>query len=663
MLKKYLLFLLVLFGLSITKLSHAVINVGLQPNDLYERYISVISTTVRSVNVETGSVQLTVGEVFKGDYTKGEVITITVDMEQLEVVFKDQISTGFIKIGKPIVAFVGKTHRTRSNDLLFYTDGFQIGVMENKNEWQWTSTDSEDIGTDGETISTMMGTWNGSTEMLIKMMSDVKSGSYFFPRKGYAKFQHEILLDKLEGAVKGVSLFDIDNDGDLDIFACSDAGNRIYLQMEPMVFVNASSFMELEMASSSCSFADVNEDGYADLLADGIIYQGFHDGYKLIFDETDWLPFFPGKEVKSSAFLELNGDGNPDVIISFKDGGLMAFINMLSEGGTGFEDKTLAMGLSKTENGAGQSGYFAPGDWNLDNKTDIFYAAEKGFLLEQNNKGVFNSVKHSIPFDFISGQDRVAGFTGAGTFIPMLANEQFDLIVPTESSWHVVENKQGNLVDVTEYGNEISEGSYLHLATLAKDLNLDGYVDLFTTSRGQTGHNRFIINRGYGSFMLASTHKAYDHMFSGEAMEFGGWGIASGDVNGDGSPDLLFGNNKGELFLILNQTLEMRTPVEFPDKEISTLLGVKVLSVKLSGIKGIVGAQMVLSNSEGEIVGRSYVGSNVNAGAWSPFEEQFAVRKAGKHQLKITYSDGVVELREIELSENQVSHLDIYRKG
>ena len=173
MLRKYLLFLLVLFGLSITKSSHAVINVGLQPNDLYERYISVISTTVWSVNVETGTVQLTVSEVFKGDYTKGEVITITVAMEQLEVVFKDQISTGFITQGKPIVAFVGKKHRTRSKDILFYTDGFQIGVMESKNEWQWTSTDSEEIGTDGETISTMMGTWNGSAEMLIKMMSDV----------------------------------------------------------------------------------------------------------------------------------------------------------------------------------------------------------------------------------------------------------------------------------------------------------------------------------------------------------------------------------------------------------------------------------------------------------------------------------------------------------
>jgi hypothetical protein len=197
---------------------------------------------------------------------------------------------------------------------------------------------------------------------------------------------------------------------------------------------------------------------------------------------------------------------------------------------------------------------------------------------------------------------------------------------------------------------------------LAKDLNLDGYVDLFTTSRGQTGHNRYIINRGYGSFMLSSTHKAYEHMFLGDAMESGGWGIAAGDVNGDGSPDLLFGNKKGELNLILNQTLEMRTPVEFPDSEISTLLAIKVLSVKLSGNKGIVGAHMVLSDSESEIVGRSYVGSNVNAGSWSAFEEQFAVKKAGKYKLKISYSDGNEELREIELSEKQVTNIEIYRK-
>lgn len=662
MLKKYQLFLLLLFGLSITHSSFAVINVGLQPNDLYQRYLSVISTTVQSVDVETGTIQLVVNEAFKGDYIKGEVVTIKVAMEKLKLVFKDQVSTGFIAQGKPIVAFVGKNHRTRSKDLLFYADGFQIGTMESKNVWNWTSTDSEEVGTDGDAISTMMGTWNGSPEKLIKMMSDVKSGMYLFPRKAYAKFQQDIRIDKLAGEVKGVSLFDIDNDGDLDIFACSPAGNRIYLQLEPMVFVNATTFMGLEMASASVAFADVDQDGLVDLLADGKIYQGFNDGSKLTFEETDWLPISAGKEVKSSAFVALNKDGHPDVIVSFKDGGLMAFTNAFAEGGSGFKDKTAAMGLSKTENGAGLTGYFAPGDWNLDRRTDIFYSAGSGILLVQDDNGVFNSVKHTIPFDFVSGQERTAGNTGAGTFIPMLSNKRFDLIIPTESSWHVVENQQNNLVDVTKYGNEISEGSYLHIATLAKDLNLDSYVDLFTTSSGETGHNRFIINRGYGSFMLASTHKAYEHMFLGEAMESGGWGISAGDVNGDGSPDLLFGNKKGELFLIMNQTLEMRTPIEFPDAEVSTIMGIKVLSLKISGNKGIVGAQIVLLDTAGEIVGRSYVGCNVNAGSWSAFEEQFAVKKPGKYTLKISYSDGVEELREIELSEKQVTNLEIYRK-
>jgi len=145
-------------------------------------------------------------------------------------------------------------------------------------------------------------------------------------------------------------------------------------------------------------------------------------------------------------------------------------------------------------------------------------------------------------------------------------------------------------------------------------------------------------------------------------MESGGWGIATGDVNGDGAPDLLFGNKSGELFLIMNETLDMRTPVEFADEEVSTILGIKVLSVKLSGNKGIVGAQMELCDSAGEIVGRSYVGSNVNAGSWSGFEEQFAVKKAGKYKLKIIYSDGVEEIKDVELSEEQVTNLEIQRK-
>ena len=54
-----------------------------------------------------------------------------------------------------------------------------------------------------------------------------------------------------------------------------------------------------------------------------------------------------------------------------------------------------------------------------------------------------------------------------------------------ESGWRLIENRDGSPVDVTEYGNEISEGSYLHLATIAEDFNLDGHVDFYTVSRAR----------------------------------------------------------------------------------------------------------------------------------------------------------------------------------
>jgi hypothetical protein len=238
--------------------------------------------------------------------------------------------------------------------------------------------------------------------------------------------------------------------------------------------------------------------------------------------------------------VELDGDGYPDAVVSTENGGLHAYVNPGPEGGA-FRDATEAMGLDRKENGAGLNGFFAPGDWNDDGRMDLFYAAGRpgqtaGFLLVQGADGMFRAVGHSIEFDFNSGEERVPGFTGAGFFAPIIDPGRLDLIVPYETGWHLVTNVGGVPVDVSADAGEITEGSYLHLASIAEDFNVDGYVDYYTTSRAASGHNRFIINRGYGSFMHSAPHRYYGHMFKGPAHALGGWGVAAGDVDDDGAP-------------------------------------------------------------------------------------------------------------------------------
>jgi len=629
--------------------ARALINPTLQPGDLFARYTAVVTGRIDAVNAKAGTLTVVITKVYKGTFTPKRV-TIAADGDMKDF-FGELVDDKTFAAGKKIVAFVGKARRRHETDLLVYWGSFGLGKMAAKDKpdrWLWDTEDAEAMGTDNDTVPSLSGTWNGSTEELIRLLDDIAAGRAFFPRRAYAAFKPDVLLDKLPKSVGGVAIYDIDGDGRLDVYACSEGGNRAYLQLKALQFVDATRHLKLEGVSSlSCSFADVNADGKADLLAGGRILLGGQDG----FSPSKLLPADAAKGLKAAAFVELNGDGWPDVVASTVGGGLRAWLNPGEKGGP-LTDVTQAMGLGDKACGAGGTGFFCPGDWNDDGRTDLFYAAGDGFLLVQNVKGVFGPIKHDIPFDFTSGQDAKAGLTGAGCFLPMLGGERLDLIVPIESCWHVVENRKGVPVDVTSYGNEISEGSYLHLASIAADLNVDGNMDFYTLSRAANGHNRFLINRGYGSFMLASVHKSGEHMFRGPTHQLGGRGVAAGDIDGDGAPDLVIGNRHGHVVMILNDTLSLRKPVEHPTEDVKRLLGVRRVSVRLVGRLGVLGARLILRDAKGRCVGRRDIGTNVATGCCGPDAAMLAVREAGKYTLSVRFSDGKTVTRAIDLTES-----------
>ena len=636
----------------------ALINPTLQPGDLYVRYNAVVTGRIDAVDAKARTFTVVITKVYKGKFAPKRVtVAANGDMKDF---FGELVDDKTFAAGKKVVAFVGKRRRRHETDLLVYWGSFGLGKLAAKDKpdrWLWDAEDAQALGVDNDTVPSLSGTWNGSTEQLIGLLDDIAGGTAFFPRRAYATFKPDVLLDKLPKAVRGVALYDIDRDGRLDVYACSAAGNRVYLQLKPLQFVDATAQLKLKgVSSASCSFADVNADGRPDLLAGGRILLGGPDGFspsKLLSADAD-------KGVKVAAFIELNGDGRPDVVVSKTAGGLQAWLNPGPKGAA-FANVTKAMGLDNARCGAGKTGFFCPGDWNNDTRTDLFYAAGDGFLLVQNSKGVFAPVAHGIPFDFTSGQDAEPGLTGAGCFLSLFGNERLDLIVPIESGWHVVANRKGSPVDITKYGNEISEGSYLHLASVAADLNVDGNVDFYTLSRSANGHNRFLINRGYGSFMLASVHKSAEHMFRGPTHQRGGWGAAAGDIDGDGAPDLLIGNRHGQIVMILNDTLSLRKTVEHPTEDIKRLLGVRRLSVRLSGRLGVLGARLMLRDSKGLCVGRRDIGANIATGCCGPDAVVFAVRRAGKYALSVRFSDGKTVTRSVDLTRNQHTSVRVDR--
>jgi hypothetical protein len=620
----------------------AVINVGLQPSDLFQRHESVLSGEIDRVDRDAGKFFLRVTALHKGESPKiGDMIEIAAVEAMANALKPNAPALPDIAPGQSVVAFVGKRQRRRENELLFYAGAFYLGLRESPTQWKWNAGDTQMVGTDGQPVPTMQGTWNGSTAQLVRMCADLARDRAYYPRRGYAAFKPDILVEKLPGPVKGVALYDLDGNGLPDLYACSPAGDRVFLQMEKLEFVDATEWLGLKQSSASVAFADFDLDGCADLLAGASLLRGTIDGEQRSFKPVAPLPLTAAElsAVHAAAFVEANGDGYPDILVSLVGGGLRLFLNPGKTGGA-ITDITARSGLDRAETGAKGTGFFTLGDWNGDGRTDLYYAAGSGFLLLQDTDGRFTAQPGAPKLRFTSGQDEKPGLTGAGAFTPILGTGRTDLIVPVENGWHVIENRAGQPVDVTEHGNEISEGSFLHLATVAADLNLDGHVDFYTVSRAKNGHNRYIINRGYGSFMLGDVHRAYETMFNGPAQELGGWGLAAGDANGDGQPDLLIGNEHGHLALILNDTLAFRKPVENAPDEIARMLKTGVLVVSVAGPLGVVGATVRLETPAGEVRDVRFIGGNNASGCRSPDEAIFAVREPGAYVVRVRHADG-----------------------
>lgn len=636
----------------------AVINVGLQPADLFEsRYDRVLILKIESIGSDYRTISCKIDKTLKGDVGEQQDVTLQFTPEIAEAL-AGAIADGDVKVGDPVAVFAGR--KRRSQDVMLYANAFYLGKATTPGEWIIDATSADMSGSDGEQINTLAGTWNGSTPRLVDMLEDIAEDRAHFPRKAYARFKQDALLTKLDGPVNAVAIADLEGDGDDDLILCSGKGDRIFIQADPMQFIDATEYFKLASSSSSCAVADANGDGLNDLLLGTTLYLGSFEDNKFSLKKTDLLPASLAENLKTATFAEINGDGFPEILVSTVGKGIHVFLNPGEKGGE-FIDVSESLGLRKSEAGASANGYVTPGDWNGDHRTDLFLAADTGYLLVQGDDGSFTPVDHGIEFKFTVGPEEKPGLTGAGVFLPLISPDRLELLVPMEESWLIVANEEGKPTDITRWGNEISEGSNDHLSAIAEDLNLDGHIDFYTVSRAENGHNRYIINRGYGSFMLAPTHKHYEHLFKGPANERGGLASATGDLNNDGAPDLVVGNLHGEVSLILNDTLEARKPIEHPPSEIARLENTRLVQVRSIDPKGLIGAIVMIEDADGRLVARRDIGTNVSAGSSSSPQVTLAIRKHGGYTVRIRYADGLERSQKIDLGENPLVTVDFER--
>jgi hypothetical protein len=113
----------------------------------------------------------------------------------------------------------------------------------------------------------------------------------------------------------GVSIADVDNDGDYDVLVCASSGALLYTNNGAGSFTSSATaswaLSSASASSASASFGDVNEDGFLDVVFDGAstvaaVWQA-HDGV------ASYTAAVGLSGIGSPVFVDVDGDGDVDV--------------------------------------------------------------------------------------------------------------------------------------------------------------------------------------------------------------------------------------------------------------------------------------------------------------------------------------------------------------
>ena len=361
-----------------------------------------------------------------------------------------------------------------------------------------------------------------------------------FLNKGDGTFHDPVPLSDTENtATHAIKLGDLNLDGWLDIVignaVARGQNNQILMNGKNGTFLDAVHFPGESLTTYSIALADVNGDGFIDIIEGNdvdqknrvLINNRANSGTEFSNDKNSLIDL--EGNARDIAAADINGDGSVDIIL----GNNGQYNHLLINNGDGNFTKALRL-----PGRASFSRSIAVTDLDNDGDADIIL----GFIVNEQNLIFMNNEQNwAYEQNAVFLRDS-AGATMDLVFSDFTGDGWVDIVTGKTTRSNLVALNKGD--GTHDYPAKITErDKFVTLAIESADLNGDGYVDLIIGNNNES--NQVFWNTGDG-----------DGKFHYEPLSFPDKKktntIALGDLDGNGHVDIVFGNENDSNQILMN---------------------------------------------------------------------------------------------------------------
>jgi len=453
-----------------------------------------------------------------------------------------------------------------------------------------------------------------SAESIMLAQNSTRAAEVQFVEKAAAygidfhhRANHTSMSYPLEVMGSGVALFDMDNDGHLDMFFVNGASfpdpnpgkepprktgpefwNRLYHQKADGTFedVTAKAGLGSEGYGMGVAVGDYDNDGFEDLFVAGFPESHLYhnNGNGTFTDVTREAGVASAGWATSAIWVDLDQDGYLDLVVlryldwnfddkycptpdgkrSYCDPKAFPAIAPLvyhNDGKGHFEEVAQKLGLAKPGRELG----VAIADYDRDGKIDLFIANDgmPEFLYHNKGNGTFEEVGLSAS---VATDDNGRSFAGMGVVFQDLNNDGLpDLLVGdlAQQVYSLFLNHGDGTFDYSSASAGLTRLSMAHSGWGLQALDADnhGWKDLIVAQ----GHVNVDIQKDNPQLhyleppmLLRNTGRGFEDISArlgdAQSMTMAGRGVAVGDLDNDGLVDVVIASNDGRAYVLHNQS-------------------------------------------------------------------------------------------------------------